>query len=99
MMLNVLALGGVADYLHLLICVASTNRLCDLVKDAKGATSRWATAQGAPFKWRPTYAVFSVLRWDVPKIKDYILCQKAHHADGLTRPALEVSDEELKNQE
>ena len=90
------AIGGVADHLHLLARVASTTVLCEMVKDAKGSSSRWATSQGHTFKWRPTYAAFSVSLWDIEMVKHYILNQKEHHAQGTTDNILEMADEKVE---
>ena len=41
------------------------------------------------FRWRPTYAAYSVSRWDVPMIINYIRNQKLHHADKTCEILLE----------
>jgi putative transposase len=89
---RVLGINGVADHVHLLVKVSSTTSLCNVVKDAKGVSSRFANERMPTFKWRPTYAAFSVSRWDIPRIRDYIARQKEHHARGTIKPQLE-SDE------
>jgi REP element-mobilizing transposase RayT len=90
---RVLGINGVADHLHVLAKFSSTTSLCSAVKDAKGASSRFAHETIVGFKWRPTYAAFSVSRWDVPKILDYIAHQKNHHARGTLKPQLESDGE------
>ena len=86
---KVLGINGVGDHVHLLVKFASTTLLCNAVKDAKGTSSHFAHETILGFKWRPTYAAFSVSRWDVPRILDYIARQKEHHADGTLKPQLE----------
>lgn len=90
----VLGVNGTGDHVHLLVKFSSTTRLCDLVKDAKGASSRLANDHlgDFTFKWRPTYAAFSVSRWNVRALCAYITRQKEHHAANTTNPHLE-SDE------
>ena len=90
-----LAIGGIADHLHLLVAVSSTTLFCDLVREAKGATSRLVAESGDAFKWRPTYAAFSVSRWNVAQIRSYVRRQKEHHGANSTIAKLEASDEEM----
>ena len=90
---RVLKIGGVADHVHLLIQIASTTRLCDLVKDAKGASSHFAAQRMGAFRWRPTYAAFSVSRWNKAGLMDYIARQKEHHANGTLDLRLEDDGE------
>ncbi len=90
---GLVASGGVEDHVHLLITFHATTCLSDLMKDLKGTSSRFAGGRVDNFKWRPTYAAFSVSRWDVRKIKKYILNQKEHHAQGTFKDALECCGE------
>ncbi len=91
-----IALNGNSDHLHWLVKCPSTTRVCDVVKDAKGASSRWANARIVGFRWRPTYAAFSVSRWDVRSLSIYIANQKEHHAQHTTKPEYESEDEEAE---
>jgi REP element-mobilizing transposase RayT len=43
--IKTLAMNGTRDHLHWLTKFSSTTRLCDLVKDAKGASSRFANSK------------------------------------------------------
>gem|GEM_PF-595839 len=43
----------------------------------------------APFRWQRGYGVFSVSRQHVPRIRNYVLNQEAHHREGRTAPYLE----------
>jgi putative transposase len=88
-----LAINGMPDHLHWLAKFSSTTRLCDLVKEAKGASARLALKKLDYFKWRPTYAAFSVSRWDIRNIAGYVAGQKEHHASGDLKMALESGDE------
>ena len=87
------ALNGVADHIHWLTKYSSTTRTCDLVKDAKGASSAYANGVLGNFKWRPTYAAYSVSRWNMKLIVDYIQRQKEHHDAGSTHSNLESNDD------
>ena len=88
---HTLMVNGVPDHIHWLVRFSSTTLLCDLVKDAKGTSSKCLNETLGNFKWRPTY---SVSPWNVPKIKDYIARQKEHHADKTFKPRLEPGRDE-----
>jgi hypothetical protein len=64
-----------------------------LVKDAKATSAQLAITRLGHFKWRPTYAAFSVSRWNTRKIADYIERQKEHHENGTLKMPLESGDE------
>ena len=87
-----LTINGVPDHLHWLVKFSSTTRLCDLVKDAKGTSSLTLNARLGNFKWRPTYAAYSVSRWDVRQLIRYIANQKEHHSQKTADPRLEPGD-------
>jgi REP element-mobilizing transposase RayT len=79
-----IASGGMADHVHLLVSIRSTTRTCDLIKDLKGTSARFCLDRVPEFKWRPTYAAFSVSRWDTEMIQNYLRGQKRHHSEGTT---------------
>ena len=92
---KILAIGGVADHVHLLLEFPTTIDLSTLVKNIKGPSSLFANDElgfGGSFKWQASYAAFSVSRWDVGKIQLYIEQQKEHHAKGTVKTALELDD-------
>lgn len=91
---RVFAVNGVADHIHCLISIRSTTRVCDIIKTAKGTSAVFAWEHCQSFKWRPTYAAFSVSRWDVARIQKYIRGQKRHHAQNTTIDQFECFDEE-----
>ncbi len=95
---KVLALNGVADHVHLLVSFPATLTVADLVKQVKGVSSRFVNDQLSPatyFKWQGFYGAFTVSRWDVAKIKNYIKRQKEHHAANDLRPEFEEMFEEI----
>ena len=90
---HVRALNGIANHVHLLIDLPATVSLSEIAKQVKGASSLFANEKLTPsewFKWQHEYAAFTVSRWDVPKIRDYIDRQKEHHAVGTTKAELEL---------
>ncbi|HET6387435.1 MAG TPA: IS200/IS605 family transposase [Armatimonadota bacterium] len=89
---QVLALGGTEDHVHLLAQIPTTLSVAMLAKQAKGASSHLVThgyEAGAPFRWQAGFGGFTVSRWDVPKIQDYIRRQPEHHRGGTTAERLE----------
>ncbi len=90
---EVIALGGIADHVHILVRLAPTVTISSLIKEIKGATSHLVTHTVNPgefFKWQGSYATFSVNEKDVPRVKAYILHQKEHHAENTQEASLEL---------
>ena len=79
-----LAIGGMADHVHLLVRFPTTLAVADLVKEVKGATSHLVTHEtsGEPFKWQGSYGAFTVSKESAPKVRAYIEGQKQHHRSG-----------------
>ncbi len=89
---EILALGGAADHVHLLIRHPATLTVADLMKEVKGASSHLVTHQIAPggfFKWQGAYGAFSVSKRLVPEIKTYVERQKEHHSTNSLELELE----------
>jgi REP element-mobilizing transposase RayT len=79
---KVLALNGVADHVHLVVSFPATIAIADLVKQVKGVSSHFVNEVLAPpvqFKWQGSYGAFTVSRWDVDKVVQYVKRQKEHH--------------------
>ena len=71
-------INGLDDHLHLLIKMNSDHSIGKIIKDLKGASSRWINEhQMVPggFQWQRGYGAFSVSPWMVPSVKKYILDQ------------------------
>ena len=93
---DVLALNGVEDHVHSLLCLPTTVTIAEVVKQMKGVSSLFANAEfGLPFdfKWSACYAAFSISRWDKTTLIAYIENQKRHHSDGTSRLDLELPAE------
>ena len=78
-----IAIGGVADHVHLLVRLPTTLAVADLLKQVKGASSHLVTHEIAPnefFKWQGAYGAFTVGQDGVGAVSDYIHRQKTHHA-------------------
>jgi len=71
-----LAAGGTADHVHLLVDLPATNSVAQAVQKLKGSSSRW---MGQGFSWQQGYGAFSVSPSQIPVVKKYIENQERHH--------------------
>jgi putative transposase len=87
---SVLAVNGVADHVHVLLHLATSTSIADLVHDLKGA-SAWLANQGEGkgFAWQGGYGVFPVAPQALPKVIAYIENQEIHHQEQTTNELLE----------
>jgi REP element-mobilizing transposase RayT len=73
-------IGGVADHIHILMCLSRTECVADIVEAIKTGSSKWAKGQGSPnFAWQHGYASLSIGRTEKEMIVGYILRQEEHH--------------------
>ena len=94
---TVLALNGMPDHVHLVVSIPTTITIAELVKQVKGVSSHFVNEVLGPetkFKWQGHYGAFTVSRWDVDKIVNYVKGQKEHHRLGDFFPEWEESFEE-----
>ena len=80
--IDLVALGGVEDHLHLLIRLPTSKAIADVVKYIKGASAYWLNTINAVegiFQWQNGYSAFSVSPQRIEKVKQYILNQEQHH--------------------
>jgi putative transposase len=93
---NPLAVGGIADHVHLLVRTPPRLSASALVKEVKGFSSWEANPQHgarAEFRWQGGFGAFSLSRQQVERIRRYVLNQPAHHANGTLVPFLEPDGE------
>lgn len=79
---TLLAAGGVADHLHLLIALHPSKAVADLVRDIKANSSRWIKEKSLvsqPFAWQAGYGAFSVSESGVEAVRAYIAQQPERH--------------------
>jgi putative transposase len=89
---KVLAINGVPDHIHLVVRIKSTVPISLLVKQAKGVSSKFINDQLNPemkFRWRSGYGAFTISRWDLVMIINYVKKQKIHHEVGGLNEELE----------
>src|SRR5579859_3963044 len=58
--IGVLATGGTANHIHILMAVPAKCALSDAVRDLKANSSRWMSGNGARFSWQEGFGAFSV---------------------------------------
>lgn len=95
---QVLSLNGTEDHVHLLVLVPSTLAIADLLKQIKGVSSHFVNEVLKPpvqFKWQGSYGAFTISRWDVDKIKEYIKRQKERHQSLELIEELEETSEDI----
>ena len=88
----IIAINGMPDHIHLLIKYPTTTTIAEIVKTAKGTSSRLINKLGLldyRFRWGIGCGAFSVSRWDTKKIVKYIRNQNEHHQGGYLMEDLE----------
>jgi putative transposase len=78
----VVAIGGVADHVHLLVRQSQKVSVSDYVRDIKSRSSVVAKTYHSSlreFKWQAGYGAFSVDVGGVERVKAYIAGQEEHH--------------------
>lgn len=103
-----LAVGGVADHVHLLARLRAYPSLGAVVRAVKGCTSHWINQErrlAAHFAWQEGYGAFTVSPSVLAKVKRCIERQEEHHRtvsfedemlDLLARHGINVRAEELE---
>ena len=79
---KLIAAGGTANHIHLLISLGKKTDVPDLIGDIKRDSSSWIKKQSAElenFYWQKGYGAFSVGQSQVETVANYIRRQKEHH--------------------
>lgn len=101
---DVVATGGTANHVHLLLSIPTTHRISEVVQKIKANSSRWMNLHERGFDWQKGYGAFSVSPSLVGTVKAYVLNQEEHHrqrsfeeefAALLRKSGIEFSAEEL----
>ena len=77
-----LAIGGVADHVHILLSLPSTTAISKAVQLLKGGSSKWihdTFPEHATFAWAEKYGAFSVSVSQLGTVTAYIRSQPEHH--------------------
>jgi REP element-mobilizing transposase RayT len=79
---TLVAAGGTADHVHLLVSLGKQASVADTVRDIKSSSSAWIH-ETCPnlrgFAWQTGYAAFAVSHSNLGEVKKYIAGQQEHH--------------------
>jgi REP element-mobilizing transposase RayT len=76
------AAGGVADHVHLLVSLSRDISVSETVGLVKANSSRWVHetfADQAEFAWETGYGAFAASFSNLPAVKKYLAGQEEHH--------------------
>ncbi len=77
--IHMVAAGGTADHVHLLVLLPQTIALATAVRDIKANSSRWLRETNRLFQWQRGYGAFSVSESQREVLEHYIANQAEHH--------------------
>ncbi len=77
--IEILALGGTSNHLHLLMALPGKQSLSFAIRDLKANSSRWMSDKHPQFSWQEGFGAFSVSPSQAPSVKAYIRNQAEHH--------------------
>ena len=89
---KVIAIGGLADHVHVLARVhpsVSLARLAGVLKATSSGAMRRSLMPGSAFAWQTGYGAFSVSPRHVGAVERYVAQQKYHHLQRQTDEAWE----------
>ncbi|MEO1373162.1 MAG: IS200/IS605 family transposase [Cyanobacteria bacterium J06635_10] len=79
---TVIAIGGIANHVHLFTSFLPNLTISELIGKVKGSSSHLITHEVKPnnfFKWQGGYGAFTVSRNGIERVKHYIENQAIHH--------------------
>lgn len=77
--IEVLAVGGTANHLHILMSLPPRQPLSYAIRDLKANSSRWISEHSTRFAWQEGFGALSVSPSQVSVMKNYIRNQLEHH--------------------
>ena len=78
--INVLAIGGTANHVHMLLAMPSTRTLADVMRELKANSSHRMHPRWPKFAWQDGYGAISVSPTAIKGVTRYIEHQPEHHA-------------------
>ena len=78
---QLLAAGGTADHVHLLVALHVQSNVADMVRVIKANASKWVreTLPVSDFAWQVGYGAFTVSHSNRDDVRRYIATQAEHH--------------------
>jgi REP element-mobilizing transposase RayT len=84
-----LAIGGVADHVHIPMKLRAAQSIADMLCKLKANSSRWLREQRPDQPgWQDEYAAFTVCESQVEAVRQYIANQEEHHRKQSFRDEL-----------
>jgi putative transposase len=77
--IEILAIGGTANHVHILMALPAKQPLSYAIRDLKANSSRWMRERHSSFSWQEGFGAFSVSPSQSPIVKKYIGNQATHH--------------------
>ncbi len=80
---KLLAIGGIADHIHILFGLKPSIAVSDLLRDVKANSSAFINEQRftrRKFHWQEGFGAFSYSRSQLDTVAKYVLNQEKHHA-------------------
>ena len=77
---DVLAIGGTRNHVHLLVALPSSLTIAQLMRDLKANSSRHLNALVSGFAWQDGYAAISVSPSQADVVRKYVEQQEVHHS-------------------
>jgi len=77
--ITLLAAGGTANHVHLLLAAPPTVALAKVMQEIKGNSSRWMNKRGTKFAWQAGFGAFGVSPSQKQTLCQYIANQEEHH--------------------
>lgn len=80
---KLLAIGGIADHIHILFGLKPNMAISDLIRDVKASSSGFVNDMRftkRKFHWQEGFGAFSYSRSQLDTVVKYVLNQEQHHA-------------------
>lgn len=81
---KLIAIGGVADHIHILIAISPDIALSNLVRDIKTASGKWINGRRlvrGKFYWQEGFGAFSYSKSQLDDVAKYVLNQEIRHRE------------------
>jgi putative transposase len=89
------AIGGMPDHIHLIVSIPPKITIAEFVKHIKGGSSHYLNelSRDKNFAWQREYGVFSLGSPQLDRATGYVNSQKHHHQDRTLIKMLEITSE------
>ena len=78
--IDIKAIGGTRNHVHLLLALPSNRNLADILRDLKSSSSLILRQENRGFRWQDGYGAISVSPGAVQAVIRYIQNQEQHHS-------------------